>query len=102
MPRRSPSPCGGVPAASPLPAPGAPVAVTSGCSPDEIAQKTEVLAKVSQELGTAMYAASQAESGDAGTAGAGTTDGGASGTGTGDAGGSDDDVVDAEVVDEDK
>jgi molecular chaperone DnaK len=82
----------------------------SGATPDEIAQKTEALAKVSQELGTAMYAASQAAeqaeaagsegpAGDAGgfeAGGAGGAGGSASGTG------SDDDVVDAEVVDEDK
>lgn len=72
----------------------------SGATPDEITQKTEALAKVSQELGTAMYAASQAaESGDA-ASGAGSTGAGADSTGS--AGGSDDDVVDAEVVDEDK
>ncbi|MFL6100525.1 MAG: molecular chaperone DnaK [Actinomycetales bacterium] len=72
----------------------------SGATPDEITQKTEALAKVSQELGTAMYAATQAsESADA-ASGAGSTGGAADSTGS--AGGSDDDVVDAEVVDEDK
>jgi molecular chaperone DnaK len=73
----------------------------SGATPDEITQKTEALAKMSQELGTAMYAASQAaESGDAGSAGTGTTSGTADGATTGEPR-SDDDVVDAEVVDED-
>jgi molecular chaperone DnaK len=73
----------------------------SGATPDEITQKTEALAKMSQELGTAMYAASQAaESGDAGSAGTGTTSGTADGATTGETR-SDDDVVDAEVVDED-
>lgn len=72
----------------------------STATPDEIAQKTEALAKVSQELGTAMYAASQAaESSDA-ASGAGAP-GGSTGESAGSTGG-DDDVVDAEVVDEDK
>jgi molecular chaperone DnaK len=74
----------------------------SGATPDEITQKTEALAKVSQELGTAMYAASQAaDQGDpAGAQGPTGDDGAAGGSAAG--GGSDDDVVDAEVVDEDK
>jgi molecular chaperone DnaK len=77
----------------------------SGATPDEIAQKTEALAKVSQELGTAMYAASQAaEQAEAPGSQGATGDGGASGgAGSGPSeAGSDDDVVDAEVVDEDK
>ena len=75
----------------------------SGATPDEIAQKTESLAKVSQELGTAMYAASQAaeQAEAAGSQGA-TGDAGSSGGPGASETGSDDDVVDAEVVDEDK
>jgi molecular chaperone DnaK len=67
----------------------------------EVKAKHEALAKVSQELGSALYA-QQAASGGAGTSdgpGAGTTGGpGAGATG----GTADDDVVDAEIVDEDK
>ncbi|MGY1638636.1 molecular chaperone DnaK [Geodermatophilus sp. SYSU D00742] len=58
----------------------------------------EKVARVSQEVGGALYA-QQAEAGAAGAAGAGAGtpgDAGASGTTTGD-----DDVVDAEIVDED-
>jgi molecular chaperone DnaK len=75
----------------------------SGAAPDEIAQKTEALAKVSQELGTAMYAASQAaeQAEAAGSQGATSDAGSSGGSGAGETS-SDDDVVDAEVVDEDK
>ncbi len=76
----------------------------SGATPAEISEKSEALAKVSQELGTAMYAAAQqAESAEGASpadasGGAGSSEGGS----TGDNAGGDDDVVDAEVVDEDK
>jgi molecular chaperone DnaK len=54
----------------------------------------EALAKASQELGSALYAAqSEAEAGAAGSAGEGST---------GSSSKADDDVVDAEIVDEDK
>ena len=78
---------------------GAFTIIMSGeATPAQISEKSELLAKVSQELGTAMYAASQAAEG--------STDGEAAG-GSGDspaggAGHDDSDVVDAEVVDEDK
>jgi molecular chaperone DnaK len=71
-------------------------------TPAEISEKSEALAKVSQELGTAMYAASQAaeNAGDGGNASAGadTADDAQGGGSASD----DSDVVDAEVVDEDK
>jgi molecular chaperone DnaK len=75
----------------------------SGATSDEIAQKTEALAKVSQELGTAMYAASQAaDHSEAAGAQGPAGDSGATGGSAAGGASSDDDVVDAEVVDEDK
>ncbi len=72
----------------------------AGTDVAEVKAKHEALAKASQALGTAMYAAAQAESESAGAGGAGGfTEGGSA------SGGSkpqDDDVVDAEIVDEDK
>jgi molecular chaperone DnaK len=62
-----------------------------GTNIDDVKAKHENLAKVSQELGSAMYAAAAAESG---------TPGG--GPGTSSSAPADDDVVDAEIVDEDK
>src|SRR5690606_11995041 len=59
----------------------------------EVKAKQEQLAKVSQKIGEALYAASSAEQ-PAGTASAGQ----ASGQG----GASDEDVVDAEIIDEDE
>jgi molecular chaperone DnaK len=82
---------------------------SDSATPAEISEKSETLAKVSQELGSAMYAAAQAAESDAAeSASAGSTSGsGGSGSGdNADGGGSDhhddSDVVDAEVVDEDK
>jgi molecular chaperone DnaK len=71
----------------------------SGATPADISDKSETLAKVSQELGTAMYAASQAAEASAESASTSAPDGepASSGSSAGD-----DDVVDAEVVDEDK
>ncbi len=68
-------------------------------TPAEISEKSETLAKVSQELGTAMYAAAQAaESAEGPSAqGSAEADGGEAGHHDDDS-----DVVDAEVVDEDK
>jgi molecular chaperone DnaK len=67
-------------------------------SPAEISEKSETLAKLSQELGTAMYAAAQAAESAEGpsTQGSADADGGEAGHHD------DSDVVDAEVVDEDK
>ncbi|KNX38378.1 molecular chaperone DnaK [Luteipulveratus halotolerans] len=69
-------------------------------SPEDIADKSKTLSDVSQKMGAAMYAASQAEGegapgSDAGTPGAeqASADGGSSAA-------SDDDVVDAEVVED--
>jgi molecular chaperone DnaK len=67
-----------------------------GTDIDEVKAKHENLAKVSQELGSAMYAAASAESAAPG-AGAGAGAGSASSSTS-----NDDDVVDAEIVDEDK
>jgi molecular chaperone DnaK len=66
----------------------------STATPADISAKTQALATASQELGTAMYAASQAEPSGEAT----TTDSGATPEPPAD----DSDVVDAEVVDEDK
>ncbi|HET9655859.1 MAG TPA: molecular chaperone DnaK [Kineosporiaceae bacterium] len=67
----------------------------------EIKAKHEALAKVSQELGSAMYAAaSQDGSGDGASGSAGS--GAGTGTGSRPSGGKDEDVVDAEIVDEGK
>jgi molecular chaperone DnaK len=71
-----------------------------GTDIEEVKAKHAALEKVSQALGTAMYAAAQAEADSAG-AGAGSADAGASST-TSEPGSDDDDVVDAEIVDEDK
>jgi molecular chaperone DnaK len=73
----------------------------SGATPADISEKSETLAKVSQELGTAMYAAAQSAESAAGAEGApaGSADGGSTEGATHD---DDSDVVDAEVVDEDK
>ena len=62
----------------------------SGASAEDISAKSTALSEASQKMGAAMYAASQAEGGDA--AGAAGAEGAKK---------SDDDVVDAEVVDED-
>jgi molecular chaperone DnaK len=74
-------------------------------TPAEISEKSEMLAKVSQELGTAMYAAAQAAESDAAESASTSTGGSGSGANP-DGGGADhhddSDVVDAEVVDEDK
>jgi molecular chaperone DnaK len=82
---------------------------SDSATPAEISEKSETLAKVSQELGTAMYAAAQAAESDAAESASASSAGGASGSGSSDnadGGGSahhdDSDVVDAEVVDEDK
>ncbi|HIV56772.1 MAG TPA: molecular chaperone DnaK, partial [Candidatus Stackebrandtia faecavium] len=69
-----------------------------GSDMDKIKASTEELIKVSQEAGSAMYAAQQAEEGGA--------EGGQTDAGAGEAKGSgntkaDDDVVDAEIIDED-
>jgi molecular chaperone DnaK len=66
----------------------------STATPADISAKTQALATASQELGTAMYAASQSEP----SAEATTADSGATPEPPAD----DSDVVDAEVVDEDK
>jgi len=78
----------------------------AGTDVAEVKAKHEALAKVSQELGAAMYAAAQASEGSAdgagsdGSAGAGgSASGGSASAGSGSA---DDDVVDAEIVDEGK
>jgi len=62
--------------------------------------KHEHLSKVSQELGTAMYAAAAAQG--EGSDGAGAGDSTGSTGASGGAAGSDDDIVDAEIVDEAK
>jgi molecular chaperone DnaK len=72
----------------------------SGATPADISAKSQALATASQELGTAMYAASQAASEGSSSEGA-APEGSASGAGSA-TGGGEDDVVDAEVVDEDK
>ncbi len=64
----------------------------------DIKAKHEKLSKVSQELGTAMYAAAQAAE-QGGESGSGATGSGSSGSSSSAA---DDDVIDAEIVDEDK
>ena len=71
-------------------------------SVDELNAKVTKLNEESQKMGTAMYAAAQAEQSSAdGAAGAG--DAGAAGAGSAGegAGSADDDVVDAEVVEDD-
>ena len=68
-------------------------------SPEDITAKTTKVNEVSQKMGAAMYAASQAEGGDA--AGQAGAEGAAPGADAG-AASNDDDVVDAEVVDEDE
>lgn len=67
-----------------------------GTDIDAVKAKHENLAKVSQAVGTAMYAAAgeAAGSSDGGTAGSDSSAGASSSD--------DDDVVDAEIVDEDK
>ncbi|MFE2229146.1 molecular chaperone DnaK [Streptomyces kronopolitis] len=62
----------------------------------EIRTATERVAAVSQKLGQAMYADSQAQAQASGAAADGAGEGGAA------AGGEQDDVVDAEIVDDDK
>ncbi|MEV7469509.1 molecular chaperone DnaK [Streptomyces kronopolitis] len=62
----------------------------------EIRTATEKVAAVSQKLGQAMYADSQAQAQASGAAADGAGEGGAA------AGGEQDDVVDAEIVDDDK
>ncbi|MFF3745869.1 molecular chaperone DnaK [Streptomyces kronopolitis] len=62
----------------------------------EIRTATEKVAAVSQKLGQAMYADSQAQAQASGAAADGSGEGGAA------AGGEQDDVVDAEIVDDDK
>jgi molecular chaperone DnaK len=66
----------------------------SGATPEDISAKTAKLSEESQKLGTAMYAAAQAEGEGAGSAGAGSADGQHA------HGSADEDVVDAEVVDD--
>lgn len=75
-------------------------------SPEDLNAKVSKLNEVSQAMGAAMYAAAQAEGGDAGQAGPfpGAEDFGATGDGASAGSGSaqgDDDVVDAEVVEDD-
>ena len=69
-------------------------------SPEDLNAKVSKLNEVSQAMGAAMYAAAQAEGGDAGQAGPfpGAEDFGAAGAGSAQG---DDDVVDAEVVEDD-
>jgi molecular chaperone DnaK len=75
----------------------------SGATPADISAKSQALATASQELGTAMYAASQAAAEGSSGAGSATEGSAAGGSASGSAsGGGEDDVVDAEVVDEDK
>jgi len=77
----------------------------AGTDVGEVKTKHENLSKVSQELGTAMYAAAAAQGEGSGGAGAGDSDGAAGDSTGGSAGGStgaDDDIVDAEIVDEAK
>jgi len=77
----------------------------AGTDVGEVKTKHENLSKVSQELGTAMYAAAAAQGEGSDGAGAGDSDGAAGGSTGGSAGGStgaDDDIVDAEIVDEAK
>jgi len=64
-----------------------------GTDVDDVKAKHENLAKVSQELGSALYAAASAEAGAPGASGSGAGPSSSA---------SDDDVVDAEIVDEDK
>jgi molecular chaperone DnaK len=68
-----------------------------GTDIEAVKAKHEALAKASQELGSALYAA-QAESGQA----EGDSAGAAGASGAGSSSKNDDDVVDAEIVDEDK
>ncbi len=77
----------------------------AGTDVGEVKTKHENLSKVSQELGTAMYAAAAAQGESSDGAGAGDSDGATGGSTGGSAGGStgaDDDIVDAEIVDEAK
>lgn len=73
--------------------------------PDDLNAKVTHLNEVSQKMGAAMYAATQAEQG--GAEGAGSNDAGQPGGAAGGSGdpsgatGGDDDIIDAEVVDED-
>ncbi|MDQ1295658.1 MAG: molecular chaperone DnaK [Actinomycetota bacterium] len=67
-----------------------------GTDTAEVKAKQEELAKVSQELGTALYAAA-AQEGQSASAGAGAGSAGSAGSAK-----ADDDVVDAEIIDEDK
>ncbi|MFZ0159898.1 MAG: molecular chaperone DnaK [Kineosporiaceae bacterium] len=68
----------------------------AGTDIDEVKAKHEQLSKVSQALGSAMYAAASAENASASSEGAGSESSASSSSS------SDDDVVDAEIVDEDK
>jgi molecular chaperone DnaK len=70
-----------------------------GTDVDEVKSKQDALARVSQELGSALYAQAEAAQGSAGSS-AGSGDGSFAGGSS--SSGSDDDVVDAEIVDEDK
>jgi molecular chaperone DnaK len=66
----------------------------SGATPEDISAKTAKLSEESQKLGTAMYAAAQAEGEGAGSAGADSADGQHAHAAA------DEDVIDAEVVDD--
>jgi molecular chaperone DnaK len=71
-----------------------------GADIEAVKRAQEKVARVSQEVGGALYAQAQAENaGTAGAAGAGAADGPTADAGA--ASGGDDDVVDAEIVDED-
>ncbi len=70
---------------------------------EAVKAKQEKLSTVSQKMGSAMYAASQAAAGEAGgTSGDGAGAGSASGGGSTGSTGSTEDVVDAEIVDEEE
>ncbi|MBL8931022.1 MAG: molecular chaperone DnaK [Kineosporiaceae bacterium] len=75
-----------------------------GTDIEAVKAKHENLAKVSQAVGTAMYAAAgEASSSDGAGSGSGSgTDSGATGSASSGRAADDDDVVDAEIVDEDK
>jgi molecular chaperone DnaK len=71
-----------------------------GTDIEDVKAKHEALAKASQELGSALYAASADAGEQSGSAAAGSAGAGPAGASSSKA--SDDDVVDAEIVDEDK
>jgi molecular chaperone DnaK len=73
-----------------------------GTDTDTIRTASEKLAQVSQKMGAAMYAQTQAEGGAEGAETADASAGAGSGDGAGNHADQDDEVVDAEIVDDEK